>query len=421
MLALALLVPALALVALRGAPVAQAAGACASATGACIQWGASMIYAGQNNGNPEGPVGEHALVHGTKFTPGKYTLAVVKGDVNTSGQSPVEFCKLSQKVAVGGSVTAAGNGTFDAPFDWPAGASSGQWSICAYDSTTSMPPLNGNVDDGPFSVLSSHSPAVSISSASIAPGDTLTVTGHYWLPAQGGILVYVGSCADCDAQPVASTQATSGPDGSFTATLPIPSRAAAGSFVVSANAHGGVLDVGQANAKHVTIVAPKPTATTQPSPTVTAATTAVAPPPSSNSSSDNSSLIIALVIGVVVLLAALAGLLAYVLTRRKPTPDAPGYGGPGYGAPGGYDRPTGYGGGAYGSRPDYGAPYGAPTPPPNRGNLWGGDWDPESTSVFPGGGQTGQTQQARTRQADPYPDDSPTNPGNLPPDDPWGR
>src|SRR5689334_16499230 len=83
------------------------------------QWGASMIYAGQNNGNPEGPVGEHALVHGTKFTPGTYTLAVVKGDVNTSGQSPVEFCKLSQKVAVGGSVTAAGDGTFDAPFDWP--------------------------------------------------------------------------------------------------------------------------------------------------------------------------------------------------------------------------------------------------------------------------------------------------------------
>src|SRR5258708_14701989 len=298
-LALALWVPGLGLVALRGAPVAQAAGACASATGVCIQWSGAMIYAGKNNGNPEGPVGEHALVHGTKFTPGTYTLAVVKGDVNTSGQSPVEFCKLSQKVAVGGSVTAAGDGTFDAPFDWPAGASSGQWSICAYDSATSMPPPSGNVDDGSFSVLSSHAPAVSISSASIAPGDTLTVTGHYWLPAQGGILVYVASCADCDAQPVASTQATSGPDGSFTATLPIPSSAAAGSFVVSANAHSGVLDVGQGNAKHVTIVAPKATATAQASPTATAAATAVAPPPPGNSS-DNSGLIIALVIGVVV-------------------------------------------------------------------------------------------------------------------------
>src|SRR5258705_8661407 len=129
-LALALSVPALALVALRGAPVAQAAGACASATGACIQWSGAMIYAGQNNGNPEGPVGEHASVHGTKFTPGKYTLAVVKGDVNSSGQSPVEFCKLSQKVAVGGTVTVAGDGTFDEPFDWPGAASSGQRGIC---------------------------------------------------------------------------------------------------------------------------------------------------------------------------------------------------------------------------------------------------------------------------------------------------
>src|SRR5258707_9206614 len=227
-LALALSVPALALVALRGAPVPQAAGAWRPATGACIQWSGGMIYAGQNNGNPEGPVGEHALVHGTKFTPGQYTLAVVKGDVNSSGQSPIEFCKLSQKVAVGGTVTVAGDGTFDEAFDWPAGASSGQWSICAYDKVTSLPPPSGNVDDGPFSVLSSHAPAVSISSASIAPGDTLTVTGHYWLPAQGGILVYVASRADCDAQPGASSPATSRPAASVTATLPLPSTAAAG-------------------------------------------------------------------------------------------------------------------------------------------------------------------------------------------------
>src|SRR5260370_33433312 len=121
--AMALSVPALALVALRGAPGAQAAGACASATGACIQWSGAMIYAGQNNGNPEGPVGEHASVHGTKFTPGQYTLAVVKGDVNSSGQRPIEFCKLSQKVAVGGTVTAAGDRTCDETFAWPPAAS----------------------------------------------------------------------------------------------------------------------------------------------------------------------------------------------------------------------------------------------------------------------------------------------------------
>src|SRR5262245_31389870 len=101
-LALAVSITALALLGLRSAPMAQAAGACASATTVpCIRWAGSMIYAGQNNGNPEGPVGEHASVHGIRFTPGTYTLAVVKGDVNASGQNPVEFCKQSQKVAVG--------------------------------------------------------------------------------------------------------------------------------------------------------------------------------------------------------------------------------------------------------------------------------------------------------------------------------
>src|SRR5258706_8419889 len=105
--------------------------------------------------------------------------SVVKGDVNSSSQSPVEFCKLSQKVAVGGTVTAAGDGTFDKPFDWPGAASSGQWSICAYDAATSLPPPSGNVDDGPFSVLSSHAPAVSISSAPHPPRHPPAVPGPH--------------------------------------------------------------------------------------------------------------------------------------------------------------------------------------------------------------------------------------------------
>src|SRR5258706_12915893 len=115
--------------------------------------------------------------------------SVVKGDVNSSSQSPVEFCKLSQKVAVGGTVTAAGDGTFDKPFDWPGAASSGQWSICAYDAATSLPPPSGNVDDGPFSVLSSHAPAGFVSSASIRPRGNPKVTRHHLPPSQGGAMV----------------------------------------------------------------------------------------------------------------------------------------------------------------------------------------------------------------------------------------
>ena len=44
---------------------AHAAGGCGT-TQSCIHWSSDMIYAGHNNGYPEGPVGEHAAVTGQK-------------------------------------------------------------------------------------------------------------------------------------------------------------------------------------------------------------------------------------------------------------------------------------------------------------------------------------------------------------------
>lgn len=413
-LLIAAFLPALALVGLRFAPVADAAGSCS--TSPCIHWADNMIYPGQNSGNPWGPVGVHASVHGTHFTPGSYTLAVVKGDVLTTPDSPYSFCKLSQKVPVGGDVTVGADGTFDAAFDWPADANSGQWSICAYLSATGFPLLDGNLDDGPFTVLAPTPPSISVSAATVAPGGTLTVTGHNWLPAQGSIFVYLGPCADCDGQPVASTQATSGPDGSFTATLALPASAQGGTNIVSANAHQGLLDIGNAGAKHVNVlVQPSPTASTAPTVTATTAptvtTTAGSTGGTGSNNNDNTGLLVGLGVAIVLLLAAVAGLVAYLLVRRNSTPGGPGEG---FGGPGGPSSQPG----GYGTQPGFGNPYGAPqTPTPQRG-MWSGDWDPEATSAFPG---QGTEQTGATRPASPYADDAPTNPGHQPPEDPWGR
>jgi hypothetical protein len=410
-LALVALLPILGAVALQAAPTARAAGGC-GATQACIHWDGSMIYPGQNNGNPEGPIGEHALVHGEGFLANasqQIQLQVVKGDVNNiGGQSPVEFCKLSTPKVPVGQAPVDATGKFDFNFDWPSSASSGDWSICAYG-PDGLPVLNGNIDDGPFRVLSGNPPSIALSTDSTQPGQAVTITGKNWLPAQGGIFVYIGPCADCGGTPIVSTTLSSDASGNFSVSLPIPSNTAPASYIASAhntNQQGSVLDLIN-NGPHLTVAAAAPTATTAPSPTVTATRAPTATKASagngggntstSNGSGGNTGLLIGLVAAIVVLLAALAGILAYLATQRR---NAAPSGSGGYGQP--------FGGGAntnpagrYGPPDPFAAPYHPPaTPPPLP------DWDPGATT------DPGHT----------APDDAPTQAGFFPPpSDPQGR
>src|SRR5579862_561314 len=62
-------------------PVTHAAAAHFSSGGPVINWDSSMIYAGQNNGNPEGPVGEQAKVNGSGFSAGNdVNVVLAPGD-----------------------------------------------------------------------------------------------------------------------------------------------------------------------------------------------------------------------------------------------------------------------------------------------------------------------------------------------------
>lgn len=305
-------------------PAAQAAGGCLNG---CIHWDSSMIYPGQNNGFPEGPVGEHALVHGEGFVAAAgqtLTFQVVRGDVTASD---TQFCQLANpKVPLSGTATPDSSGKFDFDFVWPAAASSGQWSICAYRASDGTPLFN--TDDGPFSVLAAQPPSLALSNASVHPGDTITLTGHNWLPAQGQIFVYIGPCADCGGAPLASTMATSAGDGSFSVTLNIPASAAAGGYIASAHNASSVLDLIDMG-PHVVVnlaptATPKPTATATSAPTATAAPNTTSSGSSNGSGGGNNALLVVIGILVVVLLLVIAGLVIFLLSRNRQNPPGPG-------------------------------------------------------------------------------------------------
>ncbi len=331
------------------APLAHAGGGCGT-TQACIHWSSDMIYAGHNNGNPEGPVGEHASVTGEGFTPSEHiSLRLVQGDVNNppGGGSAYEFCKLGypRVDGVATSIIADSTGHFTANFTWPTAANSGEWSVCAIDTVSGFPaPLGaGSIDDGPFSVLSGNAPSLVLSSVTVHPGGSVTVTGHHWLPGQDQIFVYAGPCADCGGTPLATDTVTSNGSGIFTATLSFSASAKPGKYIVSAHTQNGVLDT-FTSGPHITVAlaptpTPMPTATATVAPIPTATVASGGGSSSAGSSAGISSGLLALLLAGGALLLALLGLALFLLTRRRPPPPPDGGSGPG---PRGGFGPTSY-------------------------------------------------------------------------------
>jgi hypothetical protein len=409
LLVLVALLPA-ALASLRSAPLVHAAG-----NSPLIQWDSTMVIAGQNNGNPEGPVGEHARVHGSNFTSfanQQLSLGLVSGD---SSSDPT-LC--SQKLVPVGIATPDASGAFDTGFDWPTLANTGPWSICAIKSADGTP--TSNTDSGPFTVLSDKPVSIAVSSTSVQAGGTITVSGAHWVPARNDIAVYVGQCANCDGQVYVSQTVSSSSNGAFSVTLTIPTTVGATTAVVGAGTTNGLLTVSNQDSPQVAIASPAPTATAVPSPTASsAATTATqgnqgGQGGQGQQSGVNFGVIIGLVVAIVLLLALIVAVVVYLLVKRgQGPPDGPGGpGGPGSGFGSGFDRrgvgagmgydPTGYRTpGGYGSQGT-----GPMAPVPANPNLWNDDWDPPRTSEYPGQGSA-------------YPDDAPANPGYPRPDDPY--
>ncbi len=320
------------------APAAHAAGG-----GPIIHWDSSMIYAGQNNGLPWGPVGENTIVHGANFSSNQQLrLIVVPGDSNNSGA----VCRQTGVTVA--TVKTSTSGTFDQNFPWPtsAGQVNQGYSICSI--LVADGSLASRLDDGPFTVLTANPPVIGISSTSVQAGGTVTVTGHNWVPPQQ-VTINIAGCAACEPgnSEVTNARTTSSGlnDGSFSVSVTIPASTKPGSYVVDALASAGLEAFYTTGVQHLTITAApitspptvNPTPTKSPAATVTAtqAATATATTASSDTtdstssgSSDNggksNTLLIIVLIAIAVVFFAIAGVIIFMpmLRSRKQAPHA---------------------------------------------------------------------------------------------------
>ncbi len=304
-----------------------------------LSWDASMIYAGQNNGSPWGPVGETAIVHGNGFPPIRksLTLSLVAGD---SSANPLLCSRPGVNVAT---VTVNG-GQFSTGFFWPAAAGSlGQkYSICALAGPIVVSARDSN---GPFTVLAG-APTLQASNSSIAAGNSVTVSGQNWVPAQP-VTVVIGNCGDCVGAPsntVITNTVSSSASGAFSVILFVPGSFAAGTYRINAyarrNASTGIalLDANHTTTlPQLTISSAAPTATPTVSPTVspTDTTTATvtgtqiatkggASTPNSGSQNNNALSPVLLLGALLPLLLTVIGLAIYLLRQRKKGPATTG-------------------------------------------------------------------------------------------------
>ncbi|MDQ2713904.1 MAG: zinc ribbon domain-containing protein [Chloroflexota bacterium] len=312
------------------APVAWAGG------GGTITWDTGMIYQGQSN--PQGPVGENAVVHGTYLPNQKLNLKLVPGDASTAAAT---VCLAAGTVV--GSVTTDATGNFTDNFKWPATANQVNmgYSVCTVSPVDGLP----HAGTTPFTVLSASPPSITISTATVAQGATLTVTGQDWVPPQQ-LTVNIAGCAACEPgnTEVTGGQATSTGlnTGTFSLTLTIPATTKPGKYVVDTISGNGLLDAFYTSGiKHLTItaaalvttptvastptqVATTPTVSTNGTPnTVPTTTTSTTPPTTSTDNGGNGGLVIALIVAIALIVLAIIALIIYLLMQRSSKSKAP--------------------------------------------------------------------------------------------------
>jgi hypothetical protein len=327
----------------------------------------SPIYAGQNNGDPEGPVTTQVAVAGSGWTGSSaVTLALADRNNDTAGDPGSACTNGSPTIAIPGlGPQSVANSDFTATFPWPtqAGTQGHSYWVCGTQDGT---PQKGAQA---FTVLSPLPPSVGVSAAQVPLGGSVTVTGQNWLPGSSPkydqkISIVLAPCVACDPggpDHVSSTTVSAQADGTFSVSLPLPSGAKVGDkLYVSAQSVGdgsislpaATLNTGVSTAANVTVT-DQPTATPAPSVTPTQApsaqpsATAVAGNAGGNNNNSANGgntllLVLLLALGGVLLLAAAVALI-FFLRSRNPAPVAAGRRGPGYGGHGTYyEQEAGY-------------------------------------------------------------------------------
>lgn len=317
-----------------------------------ITWDSTMIYPGQNGGNPWGPPGEQAFVHGQNFIAGQtLNLVLVAGNSNNT----LLVCR--GKAADVAKVTVASGGTFETNFIWPLALNQAgqQYSICALGPNSGV--VSTHDAPGPFTVLTQSPPVISVSTTTVVAGNAITVTGANWAPDQQidvdvTFLKSPGSVAN------ALVNSGDGLQGTFSTTVNIPTGTPPGTYSVTAfSVRNSLLSTSYTKTnQNLTITAPiattTPTVTVSPTPTATA-TPAASPTPtatpvltsgntgnngnSTTPSGTDKNLIFILLITLAVVVLAIGGLLLFMLAHRKQ--NAPPSFGPGFPPQGGNFSP----------------------------------------------------------------------------------
>jgi hypothetical protein len=158
-------------------------------------------------------------------------------------------------------------------------------------------------------------------------GDSVTVTGHNWLPGQQTVTIVVLPCsAICQEKPVADTQVASDSDGAFSQSLTILAGAVSGAYYAQATNAGATLSAISAPLQVAGQTAPGgtplPGSTPTTSATRTSSDTGASQPPSQTNAALKDALLAA-GLGLLVLLLLLGAITIFIVRGRSTEPTTP--------------------------------------------------------------------------------------------------
>src|SRR5579862_8753852 len=132
----------------------------------------------------QGHVQTNIQIDGASWNPGA-SLQVFYNNAATTGNMPCGDPANSQTLAQSNALpgvgvqTAGASGSWVVDFQWPSNTGTGQFYICAFDTTT---PMQVTPSAQPFTVLSTSLPSLTLSNSFPNVGDQITIQGSFFLP-----------------------------------------------------------------------------------------------------------------------------------------------------------------------------------------------------------------------------------------------
>ncbi len=225
-------------------------------------------------------------------------------------------------VAVNSFQTSA-SGSFAARFNWPLTAN----KLAPYYACATEADKGTAFSHNTFTVLASSPASISFSATMATAGDSVTVTGHNWLPGQQTVTIVVLPCnAICQEKPIADAEVVSGSDGTFSQSMTLLAGAASGVYYAQATNAGATLSAISAPLQVAGQTAPGgtplPGSTAPSNATRTSSNTGTAQPPSQTQAALKDALLAA-GLGLLALIALVGAITIFIVRGRRAETNAP--------------------------------------------------------------------------------------------------